>query len=244
MKNPWKELEDAIGYRFSRRSWLEAALTHPSFRHENDAVTTDNQRLEFLGDAVLGLAVAAHLYRTCPDLNEGEMTKMRSRLTSTRALAVIASGIGLGKHLRLGRGEVVSGGHLRDSILADALEAVIGAAHLDGGARAIQRIFRVLFIPALHDDVAATWHDNPKGHLQEWTQQQAQGNPQYGVVSQSGPSHAVVFVVEVRIGSIVAGRGEGTSKQAAEVAAAAAALQHLDRIALALKAVQDPVTGC
>lgn len=240
LKNTYRELETSIGYRFRRRTWIEAALTHPSYRHENDQVATDNQRLEFLGDAVLGLAVAAHLYETRPDLNEGEMTKLRSRFTNTRALAVVAASISLGRFLRLGRGETAAGGHLRDSILADALEAVIGAAYLDGDLKAVQKIFRMLFIPALQENLSAAWRDNPKGCLQEWAQQHAQTNPRYHVVSQSGPAHAMVFIMEVCIGRVLVGRGEGTSKQAAEVAAAADALQHPERLAETVAPPEEP----
>lgn len=229
LKKDYRELEKAVGYRFSRSWRLEAALTHPSFRHEDDATDIDNQRLEFLGDAVLGLAVAAFLFENRPDLDEGEMTKQRSRLTSTRALAVIAAGIGLGKYLRLGRGEMASGGNLRDSILADAMEAVIGAAFLDGDLKAVKKIFAHLFVPYLEQNLSAAWHDNPKGTLQEVSQQRAQTNPRYQVKSQTGPAHAMVFVVEVLVGVEVVGRGEGTSKQAAEIAAATDALHHPER---------------
>ncbi len=234
LTNPYRELEKQIGYRFRRKSRLLAALTHPSFRHENDGDAGDNQRLEFLGDAVLGLAVAAHFFETRPDLDEGAMTKLRSRITSTRALAIVAAGVSLGKFLRLGRGETASGGHLRDSILADAFEAVIGAAYLDGDMRAVKKIFRALFLPALQNDASSHWHDNPKGSLQEWSQQHAQSNPRYHTVSQTGPPHAMVFSVEVFVGSVRAGKGEGTSKQAAEIAAATDALQHLYRIDMPL----------
>jgi ribonuclease-3 len=231
LKKTYSQLEKSIGYRFSRSERIQSALTHPSFRHENEATPDDNQRLEFLGDAVLGLAVAAHLYETRPDLNEGEMTKLRSRLTSTRALAVVAAGIGLGHHLRLGRGEIASGGHLRDSILADALEAVIGAAYLDGSMKAVQKVFQKLIVPRLDENLTSAWVDNPKGSLQEWAQQNAQTNPRYNVISQRGPPHAMVFIVEALVGGNIVGRGEGTSKQAAEIAAAANAMQNTDRLA-------------
>jgi ribonuclease-3 len=150
---------------------------------------------------------------------------------------VAAAGISLGKYLRLGRGEMAAGGHLRDSILADALEAVIGAAFLDGGMRSVQKIFRALFIPALHNNLNTAWHDNPKGSLQEWAQQNAQTNPRYHLISQSGPAHAMVFIVETRIGHSVVGQGEGTSKQAAEIASAADAMHHPDRLAAIAEAI-------
>lgn len=237
------ELEKAVGHRFAKRALLEAALTHPSFRHENPSDDADNQRLEFLGDAVLALAVAQHLYENCPDLDEGEMTRQRSRITSTRALAIIAAAIGLGAYLRLGRGEMAAGGNLRDSILADALEAVIGAAWLDGGQKAVAKIFRTLFEPVLRENLAAQQHDNPKGALQEWAQRNALTNPRYRIASQHGPPHAVVFFIEACIGETVVGMGEGTSKQAAEIAAANDALRHPERLPPTPPEEKSPTPG-
>lgn len=224
------ELEAALGLRFRRRAHLLAALTHPSYRHENPGEPADNQRLEFLGDAVLALTVAQHLYENCPDLDEGAMSKQRARISSTRALAIIAASISLGRFLRLGRGELASGGNLRDSVLADALEAILGAAWLDGGARTVAKIFDQLFLPVLRENLAAGEHDNPKGLFQERIQQSHLLNPRYRIASQSGPPHAMVFSVEVIVGETVAGTGEGTSKQAAEIAAASDALLHPERL--------------
>ncbi|MCX7008123.1 MAG: ribonuclease III, partial [Kiritimatiellaeota bacterium] len=128
LQNPFKDLEKALGYRFRHRSRLELALTHPSFRHEATDVSEDNQRLEFLGDAVLGMVVADHLVATRSDHAEGELTRLRSQIANTQALAKIAKEVGLGEALRLGRGEGQNGGAQRSGNLADALEAVIGAA--------------------------------------------------------------------------------------------------------------------
>lgn len=230
LDHPHRPLEKAIGYRFRKRSRLHQALTHSSYTHENEDAGEDNQRLEFLGDAVLGAAAATHLYATRPDLDEGAMTKLRSRLTNTRTLAVVATGLGLGRFIRLGRGETASGGQLRDSILADSLEAVLGAIYLDGGMRAITRVFETLFVPMLADSTHAEAHDNPKGRLQEFTQTKLLTNPRYRLVSQTGPAHATIFVAEVCAGDLCLGRGEGRSKQAAEIAAAGDALAHPDRL--------------
>lgn len=225
IRNPYRELEKALGYRFGRKRRLEEALCHRSFRHEADDIQMDNQRMEFLGDAVLGLVVAHHLYEANPDLAEGEMTKQRSRLTNTRTLAQLGHVVGLGRHLRLGKGEQRDDGAVRESILADALEAVIGAAFVDGGLRAAQKIFRHLFLPLIEHSPRGAQADNPKGALQEWAQQQEKSNPVYSVVSQTGPAHAMWFVVEVHLQDRLLGRGEGSSKRAAETAAAAEALR-------------------
>ena len=223
--SPYRELEKAIGYRFGRKRRLEEALCHRSFRHETEDVEVDNQRREFLGDAVLGLVVAHHLYDENPDLAEGDMTKARSRLTNAKTLAGIAQEIGLGKHLRLGRGEKREDGSVRESILADALEAVIGAAFVDGGLRAAQKIFRKLFLRLADAAEPDATSDNPKGELQEWAQQERKANPHYVVIAQSGPAHAMQFVVEVRLLDQMLARGEGSSKRLAETGAALAALQ-------------------
>jgi len=226
-RNPWKNLEKKIGYRFRKRRLLEAALVHRSFRFENRGITMDNQRLEFLGDAVLGFVSAAHLYKVFGDRDEGEMTAFRSRMTSGKALAALAREIELGEWLQMGKGEQRSGGHKRSSNLADALEAVIGAAYLDGGLRAVQKVFKTLFHPlldGLSDDV---WAENPKGKLQEYAQRRWKAGPKYRIVRKDGPPHASTFTVEVSVREHVYGTGKGRNKQAAETHAAEKALKHL-----------------
>lgn len=220
IRSPYKTLEKAIGYKFRRRKRLEQALTHPSYRHELDPTQPDNQRLEFLGDAALGLVSAAMLYDAYPDAPEGELTRLRSLLTSTKALAQVANRVGLGLFLRLGKGELLSGGRDRPSMLADALEAVIGAAFLDGGWKAVQRIGKALFHPELHDLRRIAWSDNPKGELQEWAQARSAGNPRYVVLKEEGPPHQRRYTVEVRIGGQAAGTGHGPNKRDAESQAA------------------------
>lgn len=225
-KNPYKELERRIGYRFRNRSLLELGLTHPSYRYEHDEVEDDNQRLEFLGDAALGLAAAAHLYNTYSHMAEGEMTLLRSRATNTRTLADIATGLGLGPYLRLGRGELLSGGRERTSSLADALEGVVGAIYIDGGMKAVEKVFKKSWIPVIAEGVERqSLHDNPKGGLQELAQKRWRVSPNYSIVRQSGAPHSRVYTAEVRIGQRVAGRGEGPSKQTAEMEAARQALE-------------------
>ena len=224
--HPYRPLEKIIGYRFWRRSRLQQALTHPSYSHEVGEPAPDNQRLEFLGDAALGLAAAALLYGNRPDFNEGDMTKLRSLLTSTKALAAVATRIDLGSFLRLGKGELMTGGRQRPSILADALEAVIGAAYLDGGQRAVQAIFRSLFIPMLNELETTREIENPKGVLQEWAQRERGHNPRYQTVQEEGPAHQRIYTVEVTVGAEPMGRGLGPNKRDAESAAALDALKN------------------
>jgi ribonuclease-3 len=223
-RNPYKKLEHALGYRFRRRRLLEHAVTHPSFSHEQPDPPPDNQRLEFLGDAALGLVAASSLYRNRPDAPEGALTKMRSALSSTKALADIARDAELGAFLRLGRGEERSGGRVRPTILADALEAVIGAAYLDGGLKAVERIFAKLFEPRLAGIGLSPWHDNPKGELQEWAQRRGCGAPQYRLVREEGPAHQRLFTVSVSVGSDIIAEGIGSTKREAETQAALRAL--------------------
>lgn len=223
--HPYRALEKRIGYRFWRRSRLNQALTHPSYRHEVGTLPEDNQRLEFLGDAALSLAAALVLFEARPDANEGEMTKMRSLLTSTKALAAVATRIELGAFLHLGKGEESSGGRNRTSVLADALEAVIGAAYVDGGARAVQAIFRTLFLPMLRDLEATEEIENPKGVLQEWAQRTRNLNPRYKVVNEEGPAHQRTYTVSVWVGEQELGTGMGPNKREAETAAALSALR-------------------
>jgi ribonuclease III len=226
-KNPYRALEKRLGYRFRRRKMLEAALTHPSFRVESGDDIMDNQRLEFLGDAVLGMAAAAHFYREMSDIDEGKLTSLRSQITRGRALAGLARELGVGAFLRMGRGEEGSGGRDRASNLEDALEAVIGAIYLDGGFKAAQKVFRRVFVPvieALSDDI---WAGNPKGKLQEFSQRRWKESPLYAVLSQEGPPHATTFTVSVTLRDGRSRQGKGRSKQDAERRAARTLLESL-----------------
>ncbi|MBN1269101.1 MAG: ribonuclease III [Kiritimatiellae bacterium] len=227
MRNPYKPLEAALGYRFRRRARLEMALTHPSYRYEDQTAPDDNQRIEFLGDAVLGLIAAEHLFRRFHEMREGELTKLRSQIASSKALAHIAEKIELGKYLRLGRGEDKSGGAERPSNLADALEAILGAAYLDGGMKAACRIFNKLFAAELDQMHGHLWAANPKGALQEYAQDRWKMSPHYRIVHEDGPAHSKNFTAEVLVNGRVCGSGRGANKRTAEVAAARAALSTL-----------------
>lgn len=224
--NPYRRLERRLGYRFRRRRLLEQAFTHPSFAHEQATSEPDNQRLEYLGDAALGLAAAAALFHHNPTADEGHLTKLRSLLTSTKALAAVARELELGTYLRLGRGEDQGGGRLRASTLADALESVVGAAYLDGGMRAVDQIFHTVFEPRVRELGNAAWRENPKGELQEWSQRRGTGMPRYRMVSESGPPHQKTFTVEVWVADVCLGSGQGRTKREAETQAALEALGH------------------
>jgi ribonuclease-3 len=223
-------LEKKLGYRFSRRRHLETALTHRSFRFESADVLSDNQRLEFLGDAALGLMAAAYLFEKYPDFQEGDMTRVRSQLTNTKTLARIAASVDLGLFLRLGRGELQSGGQSRSSNLSDCMESVIGGAFIDGGLKAVKKIFLKLFAPEVESAVHDIWGENPKGALQETSQRRWKASPRYRTIKEEGPAHARTFTVEALINGQVVGTGHGLNKREAEMEAARQAMLGMERM--------------
>ena len=219
-------MQRQLGLQFRRPDLLREALTHTSYVNENPfEVATDNERLEFLGDAVLDLLVAEQLYERHPSAREGELTAMRAALVRTDTLARASHQIDLPNHLLLGRGEEASGGRERAANLCAALEAVIGATYLDQGLQEARRLVRRLLAGALEALEETKAMRDPKSLLQEHIQARLHCTPLYRTVSESGPDHAKEFVVEVFVGDEVLGRGRGPSKQAAEQAAARAALQ-------------------
>ena len=230
MKSAYGELEKAIGYRFKKKKRLINALTHPSFRFEQEGAEGDNQRLEFLGDAAIGLVCAAYLYTVYPNMQEGELTQLRSRVTSRRPLAEMAKACGMGEHLRLGKGENQSGGRLRQSNLTDAFEAVVGAAYEEGGIKAVQKIFSKVMAPYIDRLHLNSEVDNPKGLLQELSQQRWKTTPKYRVVAEDGPSHNRVFTVEVSLHDRIYGTGRGESKRTAQSHAAREALRTVESL--------------
>ena len=221
-------LEETLGYAFKDRAVLEMALTAPSYRAEHHAeVDGDNQRLEFLGDAVFGLLSAQHLFRKYAEDDEGGLTVRRSRLASGQALARLARRIGLGRHLRLGKGDEVEGGRDKDRWLTDAMEAVFGAAWCDSGLEAAQAVYDKL-VGGYVDDALDPWSENPKGRLQEVAQRHAWPElPAYELVDASGPDHAPEYTVVGRVHGGYEAQGIGKTKRAAEVAAATALLRVL-----------------
>lgn len=217
-------LEERMRYKFRNALLLAEALTHPSISLERKDYPFDNQRLEFLGDAVIQVAVTEHLFRMFPDFNEGQMTKLRTRIVSRMALRERALALELGSFLMMGRGEESSGGRERASNLADAFEAVVGAIYLDGGFEA-SRIFLLRQMEEVFADLASQPEEiNPKGILQEKLQSIAPNAPEYELLSQTGPEHSKRFLCRVLWSGQELGRGEGLSKKEAQVAAAESAL--------------------
>ncbi|MCU1443937.1 MAG: ribonuclease [Cryobacterium sp.] len=210
-------LQAALGISIDE-GLLELALTHRSFAYEHGGIPT-NERLEFLGDSVLGQAVTVMLYRAYPELDEGDLAKRRASVVSSVALAEVARGIGLGQHIRLGRGETLTGGHDKASILADTVEALIGAVYLHSGADVASSFVLRLIDPLLLDPDRFGISMDPKTSLQEIAARHGAGAPVY-TVTESGPDHAKVFLATVEVGSLVTARGKGTSKKQAEMAAA------------------------
>lgn len=218
-------LEERLGYRFKKRPLLVEALSHSSYVHEQgDPGAPSNERMEFLGDSVLGLVITRHLYGRYRRRHEGDLTLMRSVLVSRDTLAGIAAKLGLGAYLFLGKGEAAGGGRERRSNLANALEAVIAAVYLDGGIEAARRITAALFRGALERIDATRDRLNYKNMLQQYGQERGQGSPRYVLLSSRGPQHRKTFEVEAQLGGAALGRGAGTNKKEAEQEAARAAL--------------------
>lgn len=217
-----RSLQDRLGYHFRDDSLLRLALTHPSSKEQED-----NQRLEFLGDAVLEFAISDLLYRKYEGMREGELTARRASLVCEETLCHLARALDVGRHLRMGHGEESTAGREKPSILADAMEAVIAAVYLDGGIEIASRLVNGLF--AEEDKLVALRGHDDKGLLQEYTQAQELGLPEYWVVEESGPAHDRRFITEVRVAGEAVARGEGASKKAAEQAAARLALEILRR---------------
>lgn len=220
-------LQVRLGYTFRDANLLQLALTHPSVAHEQGAPVQHNQRLEFLGDAVLQLALTRELYERFPDFDEGPLTKARAKLVNRRTLGTHGRALGLGQHLVLSRGEESHGGRERSSALADACEAVIGAIFLDGGYAVAREFILREFSAGLSDLGVIPTLENPKGELQEFLQARSPEAPRYHVVSTSGPDHDRVFECTVHHAGVELARGAGKSKKAAESEAALAALKKL-----------------
>ena len=220
-------LQTRLGYHFRDADLLRLALTHPSIAHEQGAPVQHNQRLEFLGDAVLQLALTRELYEKFPGFNEGPLTKARAKLVNRRTLALHGRALGLGEHLILSRGEENSGGRDRSSALADAYEALVGAIFMDGGYELARAFILREFGAAFGSLAVIPILENPKGELQELLQARSLEAPQYNVISTTGPDHDRVFECTVHHAGVELARGAGKSKKAAESEAALAALKTL-----------------
>jgi len=220
-------LQTRLGYTFRDIALLRLALTHPSVAHEAGTALQHNQRLEFLGDAVLQLVLTRELYDRFPDYNEGPLTKGRARLVNRRSLAFHGRVLGLGEELIVSRGEESSGGRERPNTLADAFEAVLGAIFLDGGYEAAREFVLREFHKPVNNLTISSDFDNPKGELQELLQSNSAGSPVYQITSTSGPDHDREFECVVQHNGAELARGRGKSKKEAEAEAAYAALQIL-----------------
>jgi ribonuclease-3 len=223
----YEELQTRLGYVFRDRALLQLALTHPSVAHEQGAALQTNQRLEFLGDAVLQLALTRELYEKFSAFGEGPLTKARAKLVNRRTLAERAKHLGLGQYLIVSRGEEMHNGRERPSALADAYEALLGAIFLDGGFEAAREFILTQFQAAFGGLVVIPILENPKGELQELLQAVSPEAPHYDVVSATGPDHDRIFECTVHHGGVELARGQGKSKKAAESEAALAALTRL-----------------
>jgi ribonuclease III len=217
----YADLRAALGDPVLDPELLELALTHRSFAYENGGLPT-NERLEFLGDSVLGVVITETLYRTHPDLSEGRLAKLRAAVVNARALAEVARTIGLGPSIRLGKGEESTGGHDKSSILADTVEALIGATYLSGGFESARALVHLLFDPLLDAAAALGAGLDWKTSLQEFCAEHDLGVPQY-VIEDAGPDHLKTFTAQVRVADRLHGHGVGRSKKEAEQQAAEAA---------------------
>jgi ribonuclease-3 len=219
-------LEERLGFTFRNRATLQQAFTHRSYLHENpDFVLPSNERLEFLGDAVLGFVAAQHLYQRYPELPEGDLTALRSSVVKGDALARFGAAMGLGQFVAISRGEEANGGRHRPAVVGRTLESLIGAIYLDQGLPRATEFILDFIRPALDEVTSMELHKDFKSRLQELSQGQWQVTPKYKVANSGGPDHAREFTVQVFVGEDLVGEGAGQSKQLAQQAAARAALE-------------------
>jgi ribonuclease-3 len=222
------EFNKRIGIGFNNLALLTRALTHRSYINENPDAVEDNERLEFLGDAVLDFIVGAWLYHHYPEMAEGDLTLLRTALVRTEQLAEFARQIDLGSALRLGQGEIVSGGRSRKALLCAGFEALIGGLYLDRGIEAVEEFFEPYLVEAVGFILENGQPRDPKSLLQEWTQARGHQSPEYKTIKESGPDHEKIFKVQVEIPDIISGVGQGNSKREASKQAAKQALKKLE----------------
>lgn len=225
-----RELAERLNISYSDYHLLNRALTHRSYLNEHPEALEDNERLEFLGDAVLDFLVGAWLYNHFPELAEGQLTRLRSALVRTEQLAEFSRQLNIAAAMRLGRGEIESGGRSRPALLCATFEAVVGSLYIDSGIDKVKAFVEPLLKKATEAILIRGELHDPKSLLQEWTQARGLGPPKYQTVASSGPDHAKLFNVEVAIDGKIRGSGEGTSKQSAAKAAARAAIESLGLI--------------
>jgi len=220
-------VEQILDHDFSDRQLLVTALTHPSFGHENNVAGGNYQRLEFLGDAVLGMLLAESLYAGFPDCDEGRLSRFRSQMADQETLSAIARKAGVGDYILLGRGEELSQGRNKDSILADVLESLIAAVYLDGGLECARKLVLRLFADRLSVSSEELNLNDSKSALQELLSARRMSAPRYVLMDESGPPHDRLFRFQVLVDQEVAGEGSGRSKKQAQQAAAADALERM-----------------
>ena len=241
IRNDTARLQERLGYSFADERLLQQALTHSSMVPElrtaigenglNSAVPLDNERLEFLGDAVLELLTSEYLLSTFPEWTEGQLSKSRARMVNARSLEAAARRLQIGEFLRLGRGEEKTGGREKPTILADAFEAIVAAVYLDGGLAPARRLLkRSLFEHALLEDGERISHSDRKSALQEFLQGRGRPPAEYRVAGETGPDHQKVFQVEVWVGGECLADGQGSTKKEAEQRAASSALERLEHL--------------
>ena len=221
-------LEKKLDYKFKNKNLLQEALTHPSFQKKSlKDKTANNQRLEFLGDSVLDLIVTEHLYRKLASFSEGKLTKIRSVMVSKDILAKWANHLSLGKYIILGKGEDLTGGRKKLSILADCFEALLGAIYLDSGLQKAKKIISSFIIEEIELSMKGKHEEDYKTFLQEFSQKKMKCLPEYYLIKEKGPDHKKIFCIEVRLKKIIYGAGTGENKKDAEQDAARDALKKL-----------------
>jgi len=224
-----KDLEKTLGIQFKDNSLLKRALTHRSYLNENRDVEKNNERLEFLGDAVLELIVSDHLYSNYPNRPEGELTSFRSAIVRTESLADASRELEYGKYLRMSKGEEETGGRDKDYILANTFEAVLGAIYLDQGYEQCKKLVDKILISKIKNIVERRLDIDSKTKIQEIAQAKYKETPTYEVLKEYGPDHNKKFVVGVKLGNKIIGKGKGESKQKAEEAAAQKGLKYIEK---------------
>jgi ribonuclease-3 len=224
-----QELMERLHMQFNDVLLLTRAMTHRSYLNEHPDALEDNERLEFLGDAILDFLVGEWLYNRFPEMEEGELTQMRSALVQTNQLAAFSREIKLENTIRLGKGETKSGGKLRNTLLCDVFEAFIGALFLDKGIDVVRGFINPLLEGAINEIIELHKNEDPKSLLQEWAQANGYSTPKYLTKSVTGPDHAKVFEIEVKVNNKIMGSGIGKSKQSAEKNAAQKALEKINQ---------------
>jgi ribonuclease-3 len=224
-----EELTKELNIKFNDISLLERALTHRSYLNENRDIDKNNERLEFLGDAVLELIISKHLYENYPNHPEGDLTSFRSAIVRTESLAEASRELGYGKYLRLAKGEEETGGRDKDYILANTFEAVLGAIFIDQGLEPCKDLVYRILVPKIDNIVKNRLDIDSKTKIQEMAQAKFKLTPTYEVVEENGPDHDKEFMVAVKIGDKIIGRGKGGSKQKAEESAATEGLKYIEK---------------